>query len=77
MTGTQRIQLARNKFVGKMGVLKGWGFTNAKLTKVTGTSEKTTAQAIANPFDGASGSTVLLLLEFYEEEKQRRGVTTL
>lgn len=77
MTSAQRLQRARNKFAGKMGVLKGWGFTNAKLTKVAGASEKTVAQAIADPFNGASGSTVLLLLEFYEEEKQRRGITTL
>lgn len=77
MTGTQRINLARNRFAAKMGALKGWGFTNAKLTKVTGVCEKTTAQAIADPFNGASGSIVLLLLEFYEEEKKRRGITAL
>lgn len=77
MTGTQRIQLARNKFAGKIGALKGWGFTNAKLAKAAGVSEKTAAQAVADPFNGASGSTILILLELYEEEKNRRGITAL
>ena len=77
MTNLQLINQARDKFTGRMGALKRWGFSNAKLAKKAGVCEKTIAQAVSDPFDGASGSTVLFLQEFYEEEKKRRGITAL
>lgn len=77
MTNLQLINQARDKFKGRMGVLKAWGYSNAKLAKKAGVCEKTVAQAASDPFDGVSGSTVLFLQEFYEEEKKRRGLTAL
>lgn len=74
MTNLQLINQARSKFTEKMGALKHWGFTNAKLAKKVGACEKTIARAVNDPFNGASGSTVLFLQEFYEEEKKRRGI---
>jgi hypothetical protein len=49
MTNLQLINQARSKFTEKMGVLKHWGFTNAKLAKKVGVCEKNNSTGCKRP----------------------------